>query len=100
MMKTTKITFGLFTGGFLLFSIYKFFSQKHISKETISKIIRKISNLSIHFMFQRYDSQNKISNQKKEKEQNESNSDDKELMLAPKDSKNNGFDEINDEDEI
>ena len=100
MMKTTKITFGLFTGGFLLFSIYKFFSQKHISKEKISKIIRKISNLSIHFMFQRYDSQNKISNQKKdkEKEQNESNSDDQELIIAPKDSKNNGIDEINDDE--
>ena len=66
MMKATKISFGLFTGGFLIFSLYKFFSQKRISKEQISKIVRKISNLSIHFMFQRYDSQNKIINQKKE----------------------------------
>jgi hypothetical protein len=65
-MKATKISFGLFTGGFLIFSLYKFFSQKRISKEQISKIVRKISNLSIHFMFQRYDSQNKIINQKKE----------------------------------
>ena len=66
MMKATKISFGLFSGGFLLFSLYKFFFQKSISKEQISKIIHKISNLSIQFMFQRYDSQNKISNQKKE----------------------------------
>ena len=65
-MKATKISFGLFTGGFLIFSLYKFFSQKRISKEQISKIVKKISNLSIHFMFQRYDSQNKITNQKKE----------------------------------
>ena len=66
MMKATKISFGLFSGGFLLFSLYKFFSQKRISKEQISKIIHKISNLSIQFMFQRYDSQSKNSNQKKE----------------------------------
>ena len=65
-MKATKITLGLFSGGFILFSLYKFFSQKRISKEQISKIIKKISNLSIHFMFQRYDSQNKIINQKKD----------------------------------
>ena len=68
MMKASKITFGLFSGGFLLFSLYKFFSQKRISKEQISKIIRKISNQGIFFMFQRYDSQNKILNQKKEKD--------------------------------
>ena len=30
----------------------KHFSQKRITKEQISKIIKKISNLSIHFMFQ------------------------------------------------
>ena len=69
-MKASKITFGLFSGGFLLFSLYKFFSQKRISKEQISKIIRKISNASINFMFQRYDSQNKIINQKKEENNN------------------------------
>ena len=66
MKKATKITFSLFSGGFLLFSLYKYFSQKRISKEQVSKIIRKISNVSIHFMFQRYDSQDKILNQKKE----------------------------------
>ena len=73
-MKATKISFGLFSGGFFLFSLYKFFSQKRISKEKISKIISKISNLSIHFMFQRYDSQNKILNQKIEKEEKENES--------------------------
>ena len=65
-MKVSKITFGLFSGGFLLFSLYKFFSQKRISKEQISNIIRKISNISIRFVFQRYDSQDKILNQKKD----------------------------------
>ena len=65
-MKVSKITFGLFSGGFLLFSLYKFFSQKRVSKEQISNIIRKISNIGILFMFQRYDSQNKILNQKKD----------------------------------
>ena len=65
-MKVSKITFGLFSGGFLLFSLYKFFSQKRASKEQISNIIRKISNIGILFMFQRYDSQNKILNQKKD----------------------------------
>jgi len=73
-MKATKISFGLFSGGFFLFSLYKFFSHKRISKEKISKIISKISNLSIHFMFQRYDSQNKILNQKIEKEEKENES--------------------------
>ena len=60
MMKISKITLGLFSSGFVLFSLYKYFSQKRITKEQISKIIKKISNLSIHFIFQRYDSQNKI----------------------------------------
>ena len=68
MMKVSKIALGLFSGGFVLFSLYKYLSQKRITKEEISKIIKKISNLSIHFMFQRYDSQNKILNQKKENE--------------------------------
>ena len=70
MMKASKYAFGLFSSGFLLFSIYKYFSQKRITKEQITKIIKKISNLSIQFIFQRYDSQNKIINQKKEKEDN------------------------------
>ena len=98
MMKATKISFGLFSGGFLLFSLYKFFSQKRISKEQISKIIRKISNLSIHFMFQRYDSQSKISNQKKEQndplEQNGSD------QIVPQISNNNDIDGINDVEEM
>ena len=98
MMKATKISFGLFSGGFLLFSLYKFFSQKRISKEQISKIIRKISNLSIHFMFQRYDSQSKISNQKKEQndplEQNGSG------QIVPQISNNNDIDGINDVEEM
>ena len=70
MMNASKIALGLFSSGFLVFSLYKYFSQKRITKEEISKIIKKISNLSIHFIFQRYDAQNKILNQKKEKEDN------------------------------
>ena len=69
MMKVSKIALGLFSGGFVLFSLYKYLSQKRITKEQISKIIKKISNLSVHFIFQKYDSQNKILNQKKEKEE-------------------------------
>ena len=68
-MKVSKIALGLFSGGFVLFSLYKYLSQKRITKEQISKIIKKISNLSVHFIFQKYDSQNKILNQKKEKEE-------------------------------
>ena len=68
-MKASKIALGLFSGGFVLFSLYKYLSQKRITKEQISKIIKKISNLSVHFIFQKYDSQNKILNQKKEKEE-------------------------------
>ena len=70
MMKASKVAFGLFSSGFLIFSIYKYLSQKRITKEKIIKIIKKISNLSINFIFQKYDSQNKILNQKKEKEDN------------------------------
>ena len=66
-MKAAKVTFGLFSSGFVLFSLYKYFYQKKISKQQILKIIKKISNQSVHFMFQRYDSQNKIKNQKLEK---------------------------------
>ena len=93
-MKATKISFSLFTGGFLLFSLYKFFSQKRISKEQISKIIRKISNVSIHFMFQRYDSQNKILNQKKE--QNSEFQEKKEGLLLSQIS--NNINKINEEE--
>jgi len=49
--------------------LYKYLSQKRITKKQISKIVKKISNLSITFIFQKYDSQNKILNQKKEKEE-------------------------------
>ena len=66
MMKVSKITLGLFSSGFLLYSLYKYFSQKKIPKEQISKIIKKITNLSVFFIFQKYDSQNKIMNQKKQ----------------------------------
>ena len=69
MMKVSKMALGLFSSGFVLFSLYKYFSQKRITKEQISKIIKKITNLSILFIFQKYDSQNKILNQKKEKEE-------------------------------
>ena len=70
MMKASKVAFGLFSSGFLIFSIYKYLSEKRITKDQIIKIIKKISNLSINFIFQKYDSQNKILNQKKEKEDN------------------------------
>ena len=63
MMKASKITLGLFSSGFVLFSIYKYFTQKRITKEQISKIFKKITNLSVYFMFQKYDSFN-ISQQK------------------------------------
>ena len=89
MMKTTKMALGLFSGGFILFSIYKFLTQKRISKELISKIIKKISNMSIHFMFQRYDSQNKITNQKKEQI----------IENIIKEKKDNDFDIINNIDD-
>ena len=69
-MKASKVAFSLFSSGFLIFSRYKYFSQKRITKEQISKIAKKIANLSIQFIFQRYDSQNKIINQKKSKEDN------------------------------
>jgi len=69
MIKASKITLGLFSSGFILFSLYKYFSQKRISKEQISKIIKRISNLSIYIMFQYYDSKNEITNQKKETEE-------------------------------
>ena len=69
MIKASKITLGLFSSGFILFSLYKYFSQKRISKEQISKIIKRISNLSIYMMFQYYDSKNEITNQKKETEE-------------------------------
>ena len=69
MMKASKLALGLFSGGFVLFSLYKYLSQKRITKEQISKIVKKISNLSITFIFQKYDSQNNILNQKKEKEE-------------------------------
>lgn len=88
-MKTTKMALGLFSGGFILFSIYKFLTQKRISKELISKIIKKISNMSIHFMFQRYDSQNKITNQKKEQI----------IENIIKEKKDNDFDIINNIDD-
>ena len=69
MIKASKITLGLFSSGFILFSLYKYFSQKKITKEQISKIIKRISNLSIYIMFQYYDSKNEIINQKKEIEE-------------------------------
>ena len=69
MIKASKITLGLFSSGFILFSLYKYFSQKKITKEQISKIIKRISNLSIYIIFQYYDSKNEITNQKKEMEE-------------------------------
>ena len=66
MMKASKITLGLFSSGFVLFSIYKYFCQKRITKEQISKIFKKITNLSIYSMYQSYDSyNNKITKLKK-----------------------------------
>ena len=91
MMKVSKITLGLFSSGFILFSLYKYFSQKRITKEQISKIIKKISNLSIQFMFQRYDSQNKILNQKKEAQL-----DNKDIILEQNDDNKNKNENDND----
>ena len=88
-MKAAKITFGLFSSGFVLFSLYKYFYQKKISKQQILKIIKKISNQSVHFMFQRYDSQNKIKNQKLEKN---------EIIIQK--SNLNDIDEIENEDDF
>ena len=66
MMKASKITLGLFSSGFVLFSLYKYFCQKRITKEQISKIFKKITNLSIYSLYQSYDSyNNKITKQKK-----------------------------------
>ena len=65
-MKASKITLGLFSSGFVLFSLYKYFYQKRITKEQISKIFKKITNLSIYSMYQIYDSyNNKITKLKK-----------------------------------
>ena len=65
-MKASKITLGLFSSGFVLFSLYKYFCQKRITKEQISKIFKKITNLSIYSMYQIYDSyNNKITKLKK-----------------------------------
>ena len=65
-MKASKITLGLFSSGFVLFSLYKYFCQKRITKEQISKIFKKITNLSIYSMYQSYDSyNNKITKLKK-----------------------------------
>ena len=69
MMKASKITLGIFSSGFLLFSLYKYFSQKRIAKEQISIILKKIVNLSVYYLFHTYDSHNKIVNQKKESEE-------------------------------
>ena len=68
MMKASKITLGIFSSGFLLFSLYKYFSQKRITKEQISIILKKITNLSVYYLFHIYDSHNKILAQKKESE--------------------------------
>ena len=71
MLKASKITLGLFSSGFILFSLYKYFSQKNITKEQISKIIKKISNLSVYFLFQYFDSKIKLMNEKDENLDNE-----------------------------
>ena len=68
-MKASKITLGIFSSGFLLFSLYKYFSQKRITKEQISIILKKITNLSVYYLFHIYDSHNKILEQKKESEE-------------------------------
>jgi len=68
-MKASKITLGIFSSGFLLFSLYKYFSQKRITKEQISFILKKITNLSVYYLFHIYDSHNKIFEQKKESEE-------------------------------
>ena len=64
--KILKFGFYCFFSGFFVFSGMKFLSKKNneLNKKTIIKLLSKITNFSIHILFQRYDNKklnNKIS---------------------------------------
>ena len=68
MFKFIKYSFGIFAGGFVLFSIYNYWSKskEKISEEELIKLVKKIGNFGIHVLFKRYDSNYKLKNQFKE----------------------------------
>ena len=68
MIKFIKTSLGLFTGGFILFSIHKYYlgKKEKITEEKLIKLVKKIGNFGIHVLFKRYDSNNKLKNQNKE----------------------------------
>ena len=68
MFKFIKYSFGIFSGGFVLFSIYNYWSKskEKISEEELIKLVKKIGNFGIHVLFKRYDSNYKLKNQFKE----------------------------------
>ncbi len=66
--KILKFGFYCFFSGFFAFSGMKFLSKKNneLNKKTIIKLLSKITNFSIHILFQRYDNKklnNKIYNE-------------------------------------
>ena len=60
----------LFTGGFGVYSLTRYFLEKkvNLSSSLVLKILRKIQTLSIHILMKRYDDHHKISNQEKNKD--------------------------------
>ena len=68
MIKFIKTSLGLFTSGFILFSIHKYYlgKKEKITEEKLIKLVKKIGNFGIHVLFKRYDSNNKLKNQNKE----------------------------------
>ena len=68
MFRFIKNSLGLFSSGFILFSMYKYFlgKKEKITEEQIIKLVKKIGNFGIHVLFKRYDSNNKLKNQNKE----------------------------------
>ena len=68
MIKFIKTSLGLFTGGFILFSIHKYYlgKKEKITEEKLIKLVKKIGNFGIHVLFKRYDSNNKLKKQNKE----------------------------------
>ena len=60
----------LFTGGFGVSSLTRYFLEKkvNLSSSLVLKILRKIQTLSIHILMKRYDDHHKISNQEKNKD--------------------------------
>ena len=68
MFRFVKNSLGLFSSGFVLFSIYKYFlgKKEKLTEEQLIKLVKKIGNFGIHVLFKRYDSNNKLKNQNKE----------------------------------